>query len=195
MNLRVKKLQSIPQVCMTSTYAATASWIVCRADANNAWISANYIGTYYALSICQYLGYSSITAYGGTCGTVCGFCGNGGSGCGTGSNAGYYFDGGNGCAYPTMCNTVHWVCSYPIPDPTYAPTILPTIGPIFSLSSSYYFDGTSTNFVPLPNLVCVKGNNARSIQFQMKTTNVPSASYGAMIGMIAISFIAFEHII
>jgi len=192
MNLRAKKLQSIPQVCMTSTYFATASWIVCRADAYNAWISSYYNGgTYYALSICQYLGYSSISAYGGTCGTVCGYCWNGGSGCGTASNAGYYFDGQNSCKYPSMCYTVHWVCSNPYSPPSYAPTFLPTIGPFYSVAGPYNFDGTPNNFVPLPNLVCVKGNNARSIQFQMKTTTVPSASYGAMIGMSMTRLIEF----
>ena len=58
--------------------------------------------------------------------------------------------------------------------------------PYYSLSGQYYFDGTSSNFVPLTNLVCVKGNIARSIQFQMKTSTMPPATYGVIIGMIIV---------
>jgi len=97
---------------MTDTYGATGTWVVCRADANSAWISHTdiYGGTYEPLLICNYLGYASVTAYGGTCGVVCGYCGNGGDGCGTTSDAGYVFDGGNSCTLPQLCYTVQWLC-------------------------------------------------------------------------------------
>ena len=114
---------------MTSSYGAIdGSWIVCRADANLAWISANNQGTYESVQICNYLGFASVTAHGGTCGAVCGYCGNGGDGCGTTSNAGYFFDGGNSCVFPQLCYTVHWLCGNPISSPT--PTNKPsTVGP------------------------------------------------------------------
>ena len=44
--------------------------------------------------------------------------------------------------------------------------------PMLSLPTLYHFNGTSKSAVSLTNLVCVKGNNARSITFQMKTTVV-----------------------
>jgi hypothetical protein len=45
------------------------------------------------------------------------------------------------------------------------------VPPMFSLYDvPYYFDGGGNGVVNLPTFVCVKGNNARSIQFQMKTT-------------------------
>jgi hypothetical protein len=111
---------------------ATGTWIVCRADANSAWISAdNYNGgVYESLQICNYLGFDTVTAYGGTCGTVCGYCGNGGSGCGTTSNAGYFFDGQNGCVFPQLCYTVQWLCGNPTSSPTNKPsTVRPTNKP------------------------------------------------------------------
>jgi hypothetical protein len=99
---------------MFSTYGATGTWIVCRADANSAWISADSSGgIYQADQICSYLGFGSVTANGGTCDTVCGYCDNGESGCGTTSNAGYVFDDSNGCTFPQLCNTVQWLCGNP----------------------------------------------------------------------------------
>jgi len=101
---------------MTSSYGANqGEWIVCRADANSAWISGMNFGIYQSVQICNYLGFASVIAHGGTCGTVCGYCNNGGSGCGTTSNAGYVFDGtGLSCGFPNLCYTVHWLCGNPI---------------------------------------------------------------------------------
>jgi len=42
--------------------------------------------------------------------------------------------------------------------------------PTLSLPGPYHFDGTGNGVVHLTNYICVKGNNARSITFQMKTT-------------------------
>ncbi len=51
------------------------AWVVCAADANGAWISAVTDGGYYRpTAICQSLGYSDYSVYGGTCNSVCGFC-------------------------------------------------------------------------------------------------------------------------
>jgi len=116
---------------MTSSYGAYyGSWIVCRADANSAWISANNEGIYESVQICNYLGFASVTAYGGTWGTVCGYGSNGGDGCGTTSNAGYVFTGSNGCVFPQICYTVQWLCGNPTSSPTNKPsTIRPTNKP------------------------------------------------------------------
>lgn len=75
-------------------------WKVCRADASTAWVAANSGGTYNAVETCQYLGYTGVNAQGGTCGTVCGYCGTAGA---------ETYDGGGGS--PTsMSFTVHWRC-------------------------------------------------------------------------------------
>ncbi len=75
-------------------------WKICRADASTAWLTSNSSGTYHAVNICKYLGYTGVNANGGTCGTVCGYCG---------SNSEQY-DGSNGCTLPMVCNTVAWRC-------------------------------------------------------------------------------------
>ena len=43
--------------------------------------------------------------------------------------------------------------------------------PFYSLYQNYHFDLTY-NYPPVPiqNLICVKGDNARSLKFQIKTT-------------------------
>ena len=116
---------------MTSNYGTmSGSWIVCQADATSAWISAaaSSGGTYQADLICKYLGYPSVTVQGGTCGTVCGYCSNGGAGCGTTSTAGYYFDGGGG-SVSSLSSTVHWVCGDPILNLTIEPSVEPSFDP------------------------------------------------------------------
>jgi len=58
--------------------------------------------------------------------------------------------------------------------------------PFYSLPGPYYFNEQLNTAVQLTNLVCVKGNNARSIQFQMQTNTVPpgAGGFGLMIGML-----------
>jgi len=53
--------------------------------------------------------------------------------------------------------------------------------PFYSLTQQYHFDGTPSSFIQLTDLVCVKGNNPRSIKFQMKSTN---SGYPVVIGTI-----------
>jgi cysteine-rich repeat protein len=55
-----------------------SNYIVCRADEQSAWVAHNDAGGnhYNALQICQSLGYSTVTAWWGTCGTICGYCNN-----------------------------------------------------------------------------------------------------------------------
>lgn len=65
----------LPEACDTGNDPRTSDpWVVCAADANTAWISANSIGTYHAQAICTSLGYATVSQYGGTCGNVCGDC-------------------------------------------------------------------------------------------------------------------------
>jgi len=53
--------------------------------------------------------------------------------------------------------------------------------PFYYLPNQYSFDGST--WVHLNDLVCVKGNNARSIKFQMRTSTAPPAGFGTMIGI------------
>ena len=131
---------------MTSNYGAiSGSWIVCQSDTSTAWIAAaaSSGGTFQADLICNYLGFSSVTAYGGTCGTVCGYCSNGGAGCGTTSTAGHVFDGA-GEGVSSLSSTVHWVCGDPIP-------VMPCLN-LTIASSSDPFDDPSTIPTTVPTL-------------------------------------------
>ncbi len=77
-------------------------WQVCRADASTAWVTGAWGGTYNAVAICQKLGYTDVNGWGGNCGTVCGYCGNGNE---------YYEGNGTSCGWkPYLCSTVHWRC-------------------------------------------------------------------------------------
>lgn len=77
-------------------------WIVCRADDETAWISANNSGTYNGVAACESLGYTGVDAWGGNCGTVCGWCGDVGA---------EIYDG-NGAVDPTSIQfTVTWRCT------------------------------------------------------------------------------------
>ncbi|MDD8022694.1 MAG: hypothetical protein PHX82_06250 [Paracoccaceae bacterium] len=94
-------------------------WTVCRADTSTAWLSANVGGTYNAEAICQSLGYSEVDAKGGTCGTVCGYCGT------VGQET--YDDSGG--AITSLSSTVNWRCAGAtfVPD-TEGPTV--TLDPV-----------------------------------------------------------------
>ena len=78
------------------------TWRVCRADSSTAWISGKGSGVWNSVAICTSLGYSGVNAFGGTCGTVCGYCGSG---------AETYDNNGTSCGWPpNLCYTVHWRC-------------------------------------------------------------------------------------
>lgn len=85
----------------TTGVLAGDPWTVCRADTNTAWLAANTGGTYNAVEACESVGYASVTNQGGTCGDVCGYCGNAGQ---------ETYDGGGG-SVTSLSNTVHWECS------------------------------------------------------------------------------------
>jgi len=59
--------------------------------------------------------------------------------------------------------------------------------PFYHLTSEYNFDGTDSSTVRLADLVCVKGNNPRSIKFKMRTSSRPSP-LANLIGMYVPSY-------
>lgn len=81
-------------------------YIVCRADTETAWVSANSGGQYDALNICNSLGYTYLADWGGTCGTVCGYCGSGGL---------EHYDGTGYTNENFLSTTVTWLCSNTAP--------------------------------------------------------------------------------
>jgi hypothetical protein len=105
-----------PAVCLTGDDPGTgADWVVCAADCDTAWISANSWGTYHYVRICTDLGYSRAAQWGGTCGNVCGYC-EAATSCGDTGNR--FFDNGaggpncgNDAIGPMICNTVMWECA------------------------------------------------------------------------------------
>lgn len=80
-----------------------SNYVVCRADEQSAWVAHNDPnGNHYnALQICETLGYSTVTAWGGTCGTICGYCGNQGN---------EYYDGAGYFNLNDIAYTVHRRC-------------------------------------------------------------------------------------
>ena len=107
---------TIPEVCDAGTDPGTGSaWVVCEADADEAWVSADHFGQYHAELICQTLGYDTVAHWGGTCGNVCGFC-EGPTSC---VNPGRKrvdvrawdnFNCGQDALGRIICNTVDWIC-------------------------------------------------------------------------------------
>jgi Stigma-specific protein, Stig1 len=98
--------------CVSGTDPETGSpWVVCQANATEAWVSANNGGTYHAQQICQQLGYASLGQYGGTCGNVCGYC-QGPTSCSSPGNK--TFDGGGNEGTDAhgqiIGSTVQWQC-------------------------------------------------------------------------------------
>ncbi|PRP90672.1 hypothetical protein ENSA5_62910 [Enhygromyxa salina] len=84
-------------------------WVICSIDQNSAWVAANTGGTYQADEICNFLGFNTLSNWGGTCGDVCGYCEGGASSC---QNPGSMnFDGGGDGNFPQLSFTVHWLCT------------------------------------------------------------------------------------
>jgi hypothetical protein len=106
--------RSFPAACTTGGNPPLAgdngTWVVCRADAMTAWIAATPGGSFSALAICQSFGYARVTRWGGTCGSVCGYC-QGGTSCMNLGNQTFDSGGGDPRAGGRIGNTVHWECS------------------------------------------------------------------------------------
>lgn len=102
----------VPAVCTQGSDPVTmAPWVVCAADADTAWVSADNAGVYHVDQICQELGYSQASQFGGTCGNVCGYCEEPTS-CEAPGNR--FFDGAGECGVDEIgrqvCLTVMWEC-------------------------------------------------------------------------------------
>ena len=95
---------AIPHIGQSGTDSSyeSSDWVVCRADQQTAWVSADSGGEYDAVAVCQQLGYGGVDAWGGTCGSVCGYCGEQGN---------EHFDGAGGNSPDYLSRTVHWRCS------------------------------------------------------------------------------------
>lgn len=102
------------EVCDAGTDPFTGDeWVVCDADETSAWVSAGPDGgNFHAQAICEGMGYASVGAIGGTCGSPCSFCEAGSSCDATGLRA---FNGGGNCGSDerglVLCTTVMWICS------------------------------------------------------------------------------------
>ncbi len=106
-----------PDVCEGGNDPGTGSpWVVCAADANSAWVSANSSGNYHPELICQQLGYATVGQWGGTCGNVCGYCEGATSCMATGQQIFDFgaWQGAGNCGADglgqIMCFTVMWTC-------------------------------------------------------------------------------------
>ena len=98
--------------CQTGTDPFTGSgYTVCTATPTYAWITG--AGTFHADYICKSLGYAGIGRYGGTCGSVCGYC-TGGTSC-TNPQVNTTFDNGGNQGSDAngiiLSYTVQWECA------------------------------------------------------------------------------------
>lgn len=68
----------IPDACDVGDADTNAPWVVCSADADQAWISFGQIdlpASYHASQICEQLGYAGVAHYGASCPhNICGTC-------------------------------------------------------------------------------------------------------------------------
>jgi len=104
---------NVPAVCSAGNDSTTMSpWVVCAADGDTAWVSANNAGYYHVDEICQQLGYARMSQQGGTCGNVCGYC-EGNTSCDAPGQR--IFDGNGDCGVDEhgriTCYTVMWECT------------------------------------------------------------------------------------
>ena len=105
-----------PPACTTgSDIVSGATYVVCFADPNSAWIAAtNGGGQYRALNICKQYNYTRLGRFGGTCGNVCAYCA-GGFSCNAPQQNTTWDGGGTSCGVDQMygqilCYTVQWEC-------------------------------------------------------------------------------------
>ena len=106
-----------PKQCDKGNDPGTGSpWVVCQADANSAWISADFEGQYHIVKICQNLGYTGVSQWGGTFGSVCGV-NQFGTSCQTPGQKAFSegaWKGVGNCGQdglgPIVCKWVMWTC-------------------------------------------------------------------------------------
>jgi hypothetical protein len=66
-----------PAICTAGSDPVTAAalWVVCGYDNSGVWMSHNNArSTFHIDAICRSIGYHKADAYGGNCGSVCGYC-------------------------------------------------------------------------------------------------------------------------
>lgn len=112
------------QITRGDEFGPNDPWVICRADAQSAWLSSAAWGQYDPLAACQSLGYSTVGGAGGTCEHVCGYCGDGETSCENPGTERYDYEGGWDpaivwCNAPentdnpvpgSICNAVVWEC-------------------------------------------------------------------------------------
>ncbi len=144
-----------PAACTAGASPVTNSpWTVCRADINSAWVSANNSGQFHALAICKSLGYKAVTANGGTCGSVCGYCQTSGTtSCSSPGNEQY---GGGGvvgediAGGPLLASTVQWKCSEYVGVTTTVEAKASAGGSVSPAGSQSVADGESVSYTLAP---------------------------------------------
>ena len=67
-----------PSACSQDKDKSGSIYTICAMDPSGAWIAANNMGgcSFSALAICQKYNFTKVTRWGGTCGNICGYCGN-----------------------------------------------------------------------------------------------------------------------
>lgn len=84
-------------------------WRICRVSGGTAWFASNSRGGYNFHDICKAYGYKGADAWGGTCGTVCGYCGT--SGDERYSRTGTVGTVAGNLSATQIYYTVHWRCA------------------------------------------------------------------------------------
>ena len=109
-----------PAACTQDKDVSGSNYIICAMNKTGAWITANNNGagcTYAALNICKKYGFTRVGRWGGTCGTICGYCGawtcQNPQGQFVLGAAFTNFDGGGGnpVGGGNISCTVHWECA------------------------------------------------------------------------------------
>ena len=97
---------------------SNSQYEICAMNATGGWITATNVGgcVFSALNICKKYGFTKVPRWGGTCGSICGYCIGAGVCPGpTFTLGGAYttFDsgGGNPAGGANIGCTVHWECA------------------------------------------------------------------------------------
>ena len=109
-----------PNACTGDKDQTGSNYVICAMNSTGAWIAGNNNGggcNYGALAICKKYGFTKVARWGGTCGTICGYCNA--SSCAAPQGAftlgGAYttFDsgGGNPTNGANISCTVQWECA------------------------------------------------------------------------------------
>jgi hypothetical protein len=106
--------------CTADKDVSGSNYVICAMNSTGAWITANNNGggcTYGALNICKKYGFTKVNRWGGTCGTICGYCNS--ATCSApqgqftlgGNYTTYDSGGGNPVNGGNISCTVQWECA------------------------------------------------------------------------------------